>query len=120
MNYFSQDELKCKHCGVYKFDDGFLGLLNAIRSDCGFALPVTSGYRCPEHPIEAKKSGPGAHTTGMAVDIAVAGEYAHELVRVAMWHEIPRVGINQKGPRSERFIHLDIAGGFPSPSLWSY
>ena len=25
-------------------------------------LPVSSGYRCPDHPIEArKKTGPGAH-----------------------------------------------------------
>jgi len=118
MNYFSKDELKCKHCGEYKFNEDFLGLLNSIRSDCGFPLPVSSGYRCPNHPIEASKKRAGAHTTGMAVDIVVSHERAHKLLQVALEHGIPRIGVNQKG--NERFIHLDWDMSLPHPTIWSY
>jgi len=118
MNYFSDDELKCKHCGGLVFDDGFRRLLNVIRADCGFALPVASGYRCPEHPIEVAKEEPGAHTAGKAVDIAVSGEKALRLIEVALQHGVKRVGVSQKG--SHRFIHLDVDTDLPSPAIWSY
>ena len=55
MNYFSEDELKCQHCGKYKFDEGVLKILNAIRREFG-PMPVNSGYRCVDHPIEAKSN----------------------------------------------------------------
>ena len=32
------------------FDDEVRKKLDQIREDCGFPLPVTSGYRCPNHP----------------------------------------------------------------------
>jgi len=125
MSFFSEDELKCKcGCGVYKFDEVFLKVLNSIRTDCDFALPVSSGYRCVNHPIEAKKiaSGrpAGAHTTGKAVDFAVYGERAHKLLATAVFHGIKRIGVNQKGAHNQRFIHIDIVEDLPSPTIWSY
>lgn len=119
MNYFSDNELRCQcGCGTLKFDEDFKEKLNAIREDFGHPMIVNSGYRCPNHPIEAAKDRLGAHTTGRAVDIAVSFEMAHKLLRVALDHGIPRIGINQKGAR--RFIHLDWAEEFPSPTIWSY
>jgi hypothetical protein len=47
-------------------------------------MKVTSGYRCPQHPIEAKKARPGAHASGQAVDIGVQGSDAHTLLRMAL------------------------------------
>lgn len=120
MNYFSEKELACQHCGGYVFDEDFLALLNRIRNDCGFPLPVSSGYRCIHHPIEVAKDEPGAHATGKAVDLQVSGWKAHRLLEVALAHGVKRVGINQSGPHSKRFIHLDAADGFPSPVVWSY
>lgn len=120
MNYFSEKELACQHCGGYVFDKDFLAVLNRIRSDCGFALPVSSGYRCIHHPIEAAKDEPGAHATGAAVDIQVSGWKAHRLLEVALAHGVKRIGVDQSGPHSKRFIHLDAAEGFPSPAIWSY
>ena len=70
VNYFSEDELRCQHSGEYKFDKTVLKILNAIRKEFG-PMPVTSGYRCPEHPIEARKDRVGAHTTGKAVDLSL-------------------------------------------------
>ena len=119
MNYFSEDELRCKcGCGEYKFDDKALDNLNAIRIDFGKPLIVTSGYRCHQHPIEAVKATPGAHTQGKAVDLAVSRGDALELLKIALLHGVHRIGVNQKG--SGRFIHLDWSTDLPSPAIWSY
>lgn len=126
-NYFSKEELACKHCleagksieEAYVFDDEFLELLNHLRVNCGFALPVSSGYRCPNHPIEAAKgTTTGAHCSGKAVDIAISGARAHKLVKVALALGIPRIGVAQRG--NNRFIHLDYDGSLPTPRIWSY
>ena len=79
---------------------------------------ISSGYRCPSHPIEAKKPMPGTHSLGVAVDVAVSYEDAYELIAIAMAHGIKRIGVNQKG--SGRFIHLDSSTKHPSPTVWSY
>lgn len=117
MNYFSEDELRCQHSGEYKFDADVLKILNAIRKEFG-PMPVTSGYRCPEHPIEAKKQKPGAHTTGKAVDIGVSRANAYKLIEVALAHGCPRIGVNQRG--EGRFVHLDWDYDRPYPTVWSY
>lgn len=118
MNYFSDDELKCSHCGELVFDEEFRRLLNSVRANCGFALPVSSGYRCHHHPIEAAKSKPGTHALGKAVDIAVSGDKAFTLIKVAMDLGIQRIGVQQVG--TARFIHLDVCSELPSPTVWSY
>lgn len=93
-------------------------LMDSIRAMAGFPFVVTSGYRCPDHPIEAKKSAPGAHTTGKAIDIAVKGHRALRLIELAQQAGIQRIGVNQKG--NGRFIHLDVCDDRPSPAIWSY
>ena len=93
-------------------------LMDDIRERAGFPFVVTSGYRCEDHPIEARKSAPGAHTTGKAIDIAVSGEKALRLIELAQQAGIKRIGVNQKG--SGRFIHLDVCHDRPSPAIWSY
>jgi zinc D-Ala-D-Ala carboxypeptidase len=118
MNYFSKDELKCRHCGAYEIDEEFLGILNRIRADCGFPLVVTSGYRCLDHPIEAAKPAAGSHTTGRAVDIAVSRRQAHTLLKVALMCGITGIGVQQNG--NKRFIHLDMSDKHPRPTVWSY
>lgn len=121
-SYFSDQELACTCCGTYHFEPEFLYILNVIRQECGFALPVTSGYRCNRHPLEARKKAAnkpyGAHNRGVAVDIGVSHERAHRLLEVAVAQGIPRIGVAQKG--LSRFIHLDIDPSLPTPTIWSY
>jgi len=120
-NYFKPKELACRHTGEEGFDPDFLKTLNAIREECGFSFALSSAYRSPEQPIEARKEVKGAHTHGKAVDILASGENALEIIRVAQKHGIQRIGIQQKG--SGRFIHLDGCtedDGFPCPAIWSY
>ena len=121
MNYFTQAELSCKcGCETYKFDKDFLVILNSIREVCGFPLPVSSGYRCQNHPIERNKEHPGEHTQGLAVDIKVSGWKAYDLLKIALDHDIRRIGISQSGDRDRRFIHLGASQSMPSPVIWSY
>ena len=115
---FSEREMACKHTGKCSMDPEFMSVLQAIRSEFG-QMTITSGYRHPTHPIEAKKASPGEHTLGRCVDVGVEGKNAFRLIQVALKHGITRIGVQQKG--AGRFIHLGIGGkGFPSPAVWSY
>jgi zinc D-Ala-D-Ala carboxypeptidase len=119
--YFSSEEMKCSHTGLEKMDAGFMELLTELRAAYAKPMRVTSAYRDPTHPIEAKKSKPGAHTTGKAVDIAVARGEAYELMHLAFAMGFTGIGVQQKG--DGRFIHLDNMteeDGFPRPTVWSY
>lgn len=116
--YFTKQELACKHCGSQNFDEQFLTVLDSMREACDFPFIISSAYRCPEHPIEARKSKLGEHTTGMAVDIVVNRAQAHKVLVEAVKHDIQRIGFQQKG--DGRFIHLGCSPEFPSPTVWSY
>lgn len=118
--YFSDDELRCK-CGCDKlvFNPNVRLILNQIRDEFGKPMVVSSGYRCPQHPVEARKQTTGEHCTGMAVDISVASKDALDLLKVACKYNVPRLGISQKGAHRHRFIHLGWSRDYPE-GLWSY
>lgn len=120
--YFRPEELRCTcGCGQVKVQKALMDMLHEVRLAIKQPLRVTSGYRCPNHPIEAAKSGRsfGEHVLGAAVDIACEGVLAHQLLRVASTLGVPRIGVNQKG--KGRFIHLGIGGpGLASPWIWTY
>ena len=120
--YFTQDEMRCQ-CGCNQ--DGmnaeFMDRLTSLRANWGRPMVVSSAYRCPQHPIEARKAKPGAHASGRAVDIAVQGADARELLKMALDHGFTGVGVQQKG--GGRFLHFDdltAAEGWPRPTIWSY
>ncbi len=118
---FERSELACQHCGRAEMDEDFMWRLQDLREAYGKPMRITSGYRCPEHPIEARKSKPGAHTTGRAVDVGVARGDAYALMRLAMRMGFTGVGVQQKG--DGRFVHLDdltSKEGWPRPTVWSY
>ena len=56
---FSYKELACQHTGTMNLSEDFLIALQELRDAYGKAMTITSGYRSPEHPIEAKTSSPG-------------------------------------------------------------
>lgn len=127
---FSRHEFACAHCGRAEMDDDFLWRLQDLRDSYGKPMIISSGYRCPQHPIEAKKAnGGGTHTTGRAADIKVARGQAYSLLRLAIRMGFTGIGINQTGDPKTRFIHLDDIGSketfeggkkFARPNLWSY
>ena len=115
---FSESEFKCKHCGKVEMQPNFMGELQHLRNAYGKPMIITSGYRCPDHPIEARKAIPGAHASGQAADIAVQGADAYALLKLAFTLDFTGIGVQQKG--GGRFIHLDTLRLPPRPNVWSY
>ena len=122
---FSFAEIACRETGQCLIDLSFMDKVQRLRSGCGFGLTVTSGYRSPEHSVEAAKELRGTHTWGVAIDIAVSGAKAWSVLSEAMILNFKGIGVCQKGPLESRFLHLDmmrsdISARFPRPSVWSY
>ena len=119
---FTKAEFDCKHTGRNEMSPDFMHRLQQLRTRFGRPMVITSGYRHPTHPIEARKpNGPGAHATGRACDVAVVGWDAMEMVFLAVQMGFTGIGIKQHGP--SRFIHLDdlpASPGRPRPWMWSY
>jgi uncharacterized protein YcbK (DUF882 family) len=117
---FSKYEFTCKHTGKNEMKHEFMQKLQALRTEYNKPIAISSGYRDPSHPVERVKTVSGAHTSGVACDIACSGAEAYKILELAIKHGFKRIGVNQKG--SARFIHLDMIEkqGFPSPTIWSY
>ena len=118
---FSADEFKCSHCGSNEMKPEFMDKLQQLRNAYNKPMRITSGYRCPKHPIEAAKTKPGAHASGMAADVGVQGAEAHRLLQLALELGFTGIGVQQKG--AGRFLHLDTISNQPDsprPTVWSY
>jgi zinc D-Ala-D-Ala carboxypeptidase len=115
---FKAAEFNCSHCGKNEMKPDFMAKLQALRTTYGKPMRITSGYRCPQHPIEAKKAAPGAHASGCACDIGVEGVDAHALLTLALGAGFTGIGVQQKG--TGRFIHLDTMTTGARPTIWSY
>lgn len=121
---FPDAELACKcGCGMLP-DRRFMSLVQAIRDEAGFPLPVSSAARCPDHNDRVSKTGrAGPHTTGHAIDLRVSGAQATRIIALGLQYGMTGIGVSQKGPRESRFVHLDDlpdADGQPRPTIWSY
>ena len=114
MKYFEESEFN----GFEMMDEKLLSMLDNLREAYGYPIKLTSTYRSPDHPIEAKKSKPGEHAYGAAVDIAcVGGEATFKLVKAAIEVGFTRVGISRKN----NFVHVGIGyPGAPETTIWTY
>ena len=104
-------------------DEGFMFRLVLLRESLGFPLMITSAYRSPEHNAKVGGKSRSAHLRGRAVDIAISGDKAHRLVRMALLLGFTGIGIRQRGDYRYRCVHIDDiekAPGIPRPSIWSY
>ena len=117
---FGESEFRCRHTGLCEMQTAFMDKLQAIRTEYGKPMTISSGYRHPSHPVEARKgTTTGEHTQGTCCDVAVEGADAVRLLQIALKHGITRIGVQQKG--SGRFLHLGIGGrGLVNPAIWSY
>ena len=111
--YFDYDEFACKHTGTNLIDPSFVESLDELREVCGFPFIITSGYRSPAHPVEAKKSVPGYHSKGIAADISVGnGRERAIIVKNAIDLGFMGIGV------AKGFIHVDTREG--PLTLWDY
>lgn len=112
--YFTREEFKCSCCGSEEMEDDFLFLLDELRDRCGFPFSVTSGYRCRNHPQEARKVNPGTHNKGIAADIKVYdGVQRHKIVTEAV-----KMGCFNGIGVADGFVHVDVRTTVPV--LWTY
>lgn len=119
--HFSIAELACPHCGEIDMDFDFMDKLEYVRTKYNRPMVVTSGYRCPEYNNQVSDTGlDGPHTTGKAVDIHVYGRNAHLLIWWAFDGGFQGIGVHQRGPYKERFVHFDTLEGGHRPWIWTY
>ena len=64
MKHFNESEFN----EFDKMDKALLIMLDNLREVYGYPIKLTSTYRSPEHPIEARKTKPGEHAHGAAVE----------------------------------------------------
>lgn len=122
---FAIHEFACSHCGKCEVHPELIGIVQEIRDRLGNPLFISSGYRCPEHPVEVmKERGPGEHAHGLAVDIICHGRTALFIMGMGLQLGVTRWGLHQKGRASGRYIHLGIgdkhSDKFPPGALWTY
>ena len=114
---FAKSEFDCKHTGLNEMKPEFMAKLQALRAEYGKPMTITSGYRHPTHPIEARKGrSDGEHTRGMCCDIACStGVDRYDIVKLALKYGFHRIGI------AKNFIHLGLGGkGLPHNVMWEY
>jgi len=72
---FTESEFKCP-CGCQSkpMDEGLISILQAIRTELGKPVKVTSGYRCQKYNDSLKGSiKTSDHIQGKSADIYIAG-----------------------------------------------
>ncbi len=113
MNYFSRKEFDCQETGENQMSPEFLNMLDILREEANFPFVITSGYRSPNHSIEAKKAKAGTHAQGIAADIRVnSGAERMVIIKAALVLGFTGIGV------AETFVHLDIRK--TTPVVWTY
>jgi len=126
---FSTEEMHCQcsyGCGQDTMDDEFMRMLQQLREEAGFAFRISSGRRCQLHnsDISSHHLKKGIHTFGKAVDILtghVSTTQVLKLIQQAQNIGFTGLGLNLRGDRKKRFIHIDSRGAdFSAPAIWTY
>ena len=91
----------------------FMEKVDELRDRCGFPFVITSGFRSPTHPIEAKKDVPGTHSQGIAADIKIT----NSAQRYSIIREALKLGFSGIGVAGD-FVHVDTRGSVPV--IWTY
>lgn len=116
--HFSESELNCKcpKCNskvLHSMEEEVLVNIESMRIKLERPLVVTSAYRCKDHPVEAKKSKPGQHNKGTAVDFKVSnGAEAYEIIKEAILHQCTGFAYGNG------FVHVDWRES--TPVTWKY
>ncbi len=126
---FTTDEMHCQchyGCGQDEMDDNFMRMLQQLREEAGFAFKISSGRRCELHnsDVSSHKNKAGIHTFGKAVDVLtghIDTTSVLKLVKQAQDIGFTGLGLNFRGNRKSRFLHLDSRDdSFSKPAIWTY
>lgn len=115
VKWFDSSEFERVGCNVSDIDPVALGRLSFARELAGIPFIITSAYRSPEHESARGRNVDGAHTRGVAFDIACRDSISRYLiVQSAIEAGFTRIGI------ASNFIHMDCAEHLPHPRIWLY
>ena len=117
---FNTDLFKCRHCGTGAIDQRLIDLLELLAKLSAIKIIITSSYRCPDHPIESKKSIKGVHTKGLACDLQCSPADEYLLLSLILSLPFTGIGLNLKGAPSGRFFHVDIKARSGRRDVWTY
>lgn len=115
--YFCDDDFKraSPSCSICDMSSDFLHVLDRCRETAGIPFVVTSAYRSPSYEKSKGRSGSGAHTRGLAVDVRCRDNRERWLILfAALACGVCRVGLGSN------FVHLDMDSSLPSPRVWLY
>lgn len=116
--YFKFSELSCKcpacvGINPHQCTQEALNELDRLREAYGSPLVLSSAYRCPMHPVEARKKTPGTHAQGIAFDIVVTdGAMAYKVMEIAFQHGWHGIALG------DGFVHVDRRE--TTPVTWDY
>ena len=114
--------MACPCCGEAGIKQEVLEALQTVRNIFGFAIEISSGYRCKLHNESEKVGGSStsSHVLGWAVDIKIPNtQYAFKLMQAVLTSGVfMRIGYGLK--KGKTVFHLDIDPNKVSPVLWGY
>lgn len=115
---FTSEEFACQcGCGYDTPNPELIRMLQVARDLYGKPIRITSGCRCIKHNRNVGGASNSAHLAGKAVDIATpTGKDRYLIIKSLMAAGFKRIGINFK----KSFIHADIDGTKPHPTIFSY
>lgn len=116
--YFREAEFRActPACSIEDMEQDFLDLLDDVRRKAGIPLVLNSAYRSQKYEVSKGRTGTGAHTYGLAVDIRCnTGQNRLKILKAAISCGVTRIGIGKT------YIHLDMGErvGLPS-AIWHY
>lgn len=103
--YFKDAEFRrCEPpCSIEDMSQEFLDLLDRVRQEAGIPIVLNSAYRSPEWDRGKGRSGNGAHTKGLAVDIRCNSDSnRYKILAAAYKCRVNRIGVYRS------WIHLDM------------
>ena len=117
IEYFKPTEFECTHCGKNEIKIELVEKLDKLRSLYKLPIKISSGYRCPDHPLSVSRPT-SSHIKGEACDISVrTSRERYMLLMLIMTNNLfKRIGISNK----DNFIHVDIDRDKSDQVLWGY
>ena len=117
---FTPVEMRCQGSGRLVISPAFMDDIQLLRADSGIVMPVSSGYRSPEHNKAVSHTGSdeGPHPSCQAIDVVIGYANAFDLLSAALAHGFTGIGVKQHGQR--RYLHLDKWHKRAHGSVWTY
>ena len=123
VKYFTRGEVACRHCGALpelsRDARRFWEAVSTLRAGTGSPLTLTSGYRCPQHPLSLARARaglrPSAHELLLAADLQSKRYTPTELFWLARLQPVFHgFGISIE----KNFLHVDARP--ERRSIWTY